>query len=46
MRSEIKYLVNLSKNTTSLLGIGTTTTSAILMLVLFTMEFLDYLANP
>jgi hypothetical protein len=46
MRSQLKYLVNLSKNTVSLLGIGITTSSAILMMVLFTMEFLDYLSNP
>jgi nitrate/TMAO reductase-like tetraheme cytochrome c subunit len=46
MRNQIKYLVNLSKNTVSLLGVGITTISAILMMVLFTMEFLDYLANP
>jgi NapC/NirT cytochrome c family protein len=46
MRNQIKYLVNLSKNTVSLLGVGITTMSAILMMVLFTMEFLDYLANP
>lgn len=46
MRSQIKYLVNLSKNTVSSLGIGITTISATLMMVLFTMEFLDYLANP
>ena len=46
MRNQIKYLVNLSKNTVSLLGVGITTISAILMMVLFTMEFLDYLSNP
>ena len=46
MRSQIKYLVNLSKNSVSLLGVGITTSSAILMMVLFTMEFLDYLSNP
>ena len=46
MRNQLKYLVNLSKNTVSLLGVGITTISAILMMVLFTMEFLDYLANP
>ena len=46
MRNQIKHLINLSKNPISLLGVGITTISAILMMVLFTMEFLDYLANP
>src|SRR5262245_15062585 len=46
MASHIKYLIRLSKNVISLLGIGITTISAILMMVLFAMEFLDYLSNP
>lgn len=46
MPDHFKYLINLSKNPVSLLGIGITTISAILMLVLFAMEFLDYLSNP
>jgi nitrate/TMAO reductase-like tetraheme cytochrome c subunit len=46
MPSQFKYLTNLSKNPISLLGIWITTISAILMLVLFVLEFLDYLSNP
>ena len=46
MASPVKYLIDLSKNPISLLGIGITTISAILMMVLLVMEFLDYLSNP
>jgi nitrate/TMAO reductase-like tetraheme cytochrome c subunit len=46
MASHAKYLIELSKNPISLIGIGITTISAILMMVLFVMEFTDYLSNP
>lgn len=42
----MRYLVGLSKNTISLVGIILATLSAVLMLLLFVMEFMDYLANP
>jgi hypothetical protein len=43
---QLKYLIHLSRNPVSLLGIIITTVSAVLMLVLFVMEVLDLLSNP
>jgi len=43
---QLKYLIDLSRNPVSLLGIIITTVSAVLMMVLFVMEVLDLLSNP
>ena len=46
LAQHFKYLVVLSRNPISLIGIGLTTLSALLMLVLFVMDVLNYLSNP
>ncbi|MEW5976123.1 MAG: NapC/NirT family cytochrome c [Acidobacteriota bacterium] len=46
LADQVRYLVGLSKNTISVVGVLITTVSALLMMVLFAMEFLDYISNP
>src|SRR5262245_55932777 len=46
LSEQLKYLIDLSRNPISLLGIVITTVSAVVMMVLFVMEVLGLLSNP